>query len=176
MAAYISRKIAQNIAIVLVFSAVALGSPHFSTADSGLPVPRFVSLKDDRVFARAGPGEKHPIKWEYVRKGFPVEVVDEFGHWRRVRDVDNLKSWVHSVMLSGKRFAIVLAQSSTNGHLNLHRKPEPSSTAIAKVEPGAYGKLLDCTNAWCHIQFETYRGWIRRNQIWGIYPGESLSR
>jgi len=176
MAANIFQKKLQNIALAIGFSALALTLPHHSDAESGLPVPRFVSLKDDRVFARAGPGEKYPINWVYLRKGFPVEVVDEFDHWRLIRDVDNVEGWIHSVMLSGKRFAIVLTESSTNNHLRLHRKPESSSAAIAKVEPGAYGKLLDCIKGWCRIQFEPYRGWIRRNQLWGIYPGEKLTR
>ena len=163
-------------ALAVGLSTLALSLVDQSNAESGLPVPRFVSLKDDRVFARAGPGEKYPINWVYLRKGFPVEVVDEFDHWRLIRDVDNVEGWIHSVMLSGKRFAIVLPEDSKKNHPRLYRKPEPSSVAIAKVEPGAYGKLLDCTKDWCRIQFEPYRGWIRRTQIWGIFPGEKLTK
>ena len=166
----------QNIALALLIGVLVLASPCHSRAESGLPVPRFVSLKDDRVFARAGPGDQYPINWVYRRKGFPVEVVDEFDHWRLIRDVDNVEGWIHSVMLSGKRFAIILEGSSPKNHLNLHRKPEPSSAAIARVQAGAYGKLLDCTQTWCRIQFELYRGWVRRDQIWGVYPGEKLTR
>ena len=100
MASDIFPKKLQNIAFAAVLSGLVFGSPHHSDAESGLPIPRFVSLKDDRVFARAGPGNQYPINWVYLRKGFPVEVVDEFDHWRLIRDVDNVEGWIHSVMLS----------------------------------------------------------------------------
>ena len=145
-------------------------------AESGLPVPRFVSLKDHKVFARAGPGDQYPINWVYLRKGFPVEVVDEFDHWRLVRDVDNVEGWIHSVMLSGRRFAIVVEKNGDKTKARLHRKPEALSPTIATLETGAYGKLLDCTETWCRIQFAPYRGWVQRNKIWGIYPTEKLGR
>jgi SH3-like domain-containing protein len=151
-------------------------TPLPSHAESGLQVPRFVSLKQDRVFVRAGPGDQYPINWVYLREGFPVEVVDEFDNWRLVRDIDNVEGWIHSVMLSGRRFAIVVERHGDNGKAQLHRKPEASSPAIAELEAGAYGQLLDCTATWCRMQFMPYRGWVKRNHIWGIYPQETLRR
>ena len=176
MASDIFSKKLPNLALALIFSGLVFVSPRHSDAESGLPIPRFVSLKNDRVYARAGPGDQYPINWVYLRKGFPVEGVDEFDHWRLIRDVDNVEGWIHSVMLSGKRFAIVLERENLKDQLKLHRKPEPSSAAIAKIQAGAYGKLLDCTKTWCRIQFEPYRGWVRRDQIWGVYPSEKLTR
>ena len=159
--------------LALLISTLIASSPAQLHADRGLPVPRFVSLKKNKVFARAGPGKQYPINWIYLRKGFPVEIVDEFDNWRRIRDVDKVEGWVHSVMLSGRRFAIVADTKTTP---QLHRKPDDLSPAIAKLEPGAHGKLLDCTETWCRIQFTSYRGWIKRTQIWGIYPKETLPK
>ena len=163
--------------LMALFIGILIGTTSTQLdAESGLPVPRFVSLKDNKVFARAGPGDQYPINWVYLRKGFPVEVVDEFDHWRLVRDVDNVEGWIHSVMLSGRRFAIVVEKHGDKTKARLHRKPEAFSSAIATLEAGAYGKLLACTETWCRIQFTPYRGWVKRDKIWGIYPREKLGR
>jgi len=162
-----------NLFLALLIGTLMTVLPVQLHAESGLPVPRFVSLKKNKVFARAGPGKQYPINWIYLRKGFSVEIIDEFDNWRRIRDVDKVEGWIHSVMLSGRRFAIVL---DTQTIPKLHRKPDQLSPAIAKIEPGAYGKLLDCTSTWCRIQFASYRGWVKRAQIWGVYPKETLRR
>jgi len=46
---------------------------------TGLPLPRFVSLRAAEVNLRTGPGVRYPIDWVYHRRGLPVEVIDEFG-------------------------------------------------------------------------------------------------
>jgi SH3-like domain-containing protein len=79
-------------------------------------------------------------------------------------------------MISGRRFAIVVEKNGDKNKARLHRKPEALSPTIATLETGAYGKLLDCTETWCRIQFAPYRGWVQRDKIWGIYPTEKLGR
>ena len=53
---------------------------------SGLPLPRFVSLRSAEVNMRAGPSVRYPVEWVYRRAGLPVEVIAEFDTWRKVRD------------------------------------------------------------------------------------------
>ena len=156
---------------------IIMASPSsLVNAESGLPVPRFVSLKDDKVFARAGPGDQYPINWVYLRHSFPVEIIDEYDNWRLVRDVDKVEGWIHSVMLSGRRFAIVIMKEGEAIPVELHRKPDELSTVIARLEVGVYGKLLDCTDDWCRIQFSPYKGWVKRNHIWGVYENERFHK
>ena len=57
---------------------------------SGQPVPRYVSLKFDKVYARAGPGEDHRLLWVYEAKGLPVQVIAENIEWRRICDPDGV--------------------------------------------------------------------------------------
>ena len=70
---------------------------------SGLPVPRFVSLKSDRVNVRAGPNKDQDVRWVYTRAGMPVEITAEFENWRRIRDWEGAEGWVYHSLLSGKR-------------------------------------------------------------------------
>ena len=45
-----------------------------ATATSGLPIPRYVSLKSDHVNVRAGPTKDNDVAWVYTRAGLPVEI------------------------------------------------------------------------------------------------------
>src|SRR6201995_6074522 len=70
----------------------AAASAEFSAKDtavssSGLPVPRYVSLKSDHVNVRAGPTKDNDVAWVYTRSGLPGEITGEFENWRPVRDL-----------------------------------------------------------------------------------------
>src|SRR3981189_1215322 len=100
---------------VVVLAGSALGasiSPGFSAKDSaqttsGLPLPRYVSLKSDHVNVRAGPTKDNDVAWVYTRSGLPVEITAEFENWRRVRDSEGAEGWVYHSLLSGRRTAVI---------------------------------------------------------------------
>src|SRR5512147_860147 len=79
-----------------------------ATATSGLPIPRYVSLKSDHVNVRAGPTKDNDVAWVYTRAGLPVEITAEFENWRRIRDWEGAEGWVYHSLLSGKRTATVV--------------------------------------------------------------------
>lgn len=61
--------------------------------ESGLKLPRFVSLRSNQINARSGPGARYPIEWVYMQKGAPVEIIAEFEIWRqnkRLAGIQNL--------------------------------------------------------------------------------------
>lgn len=137
--------------------------------DSGLPLPRFVSLASDKVNARTGPGSRYPIAWQYQRRGLPVEVVAEFEYWRRIRDRDGTETWVHKNLTSGKRYAIV------DGTVRaLFKKPDPNAETLLEAEPGVQARLRKCAEAWCQVEIAGTRGWMPRAHLWGVYPAESI--
>ncbi|MCH2546106.1 MAG: hypothetical protein MK052_00645 [Alphaproteobacteria bacterium] len=135
---------------------------------SGLAVPRFVSVKYDEVNLRTGPGRRYPIRWVYTRKHLPVEVTEEFGHWRKLRDVEGDEGWVHKSQISGTRTAIFKEDTI------LRRYPEDSSPPMIKVQKNVVGQILECDIEWCEIQVESYKSWVRKNAVWGVYPRETL--
>lgn len=136
---------------------------------SGLPVPRFASMRSDDVNVRAGPGTRYPVEWVFQRKNMPVEVVSEFDTWRRIRDWQGATGWVHQSMLTGKRTAIVTAREA-----QLLRTPEPGAPLVARLENAVQGEILNCKGSFCRIDVQKNRGWIDRKSIWGIYPSETL--
>jgi SH3-like domain-containing protein len=156
---------------VIIFLGLMGGQPApGSAADtSGLPLPRFVSLRSDEVNLRTGPGQRYPIDWTYTRKDLPVEIIAEFEAWRKIRDWQGTEGWVHQGMLSGRRTMIVMGTSRP-----LHSSDSDESDQIALVEAGVFGKLLHCprNKDFCKVAIGTVEGWMRREQIWGIYRSE----
>ena len=135
--------------------------------ESGLVIPRFVSLSSDEVNLRTGPGLKYPIDWVLVREALPVEVVREFDTWREIKTPDGDVGWVHSSLLSGKRTAMISQYTQT-----LYKKPSQESRPIVNVEPGVIAQLNKCDAQWCHIDVLTYNGWIKKTSLWGAYSYE----
>jgi len=131
------------------------------------PVPRFVSFKASEVNLRVGPGQRFPIEWVYRRVGYPVEVIAEFDLWRQIRDVDGTTGWVHQSLLSGRRTALV-----HGGMRTLRAEPDDAAEGVALAEPGVQVDLALCQGDWCEVKSEAYVGWLKRAELWGIYPGE----
>ncbi len=151
-------------------------APLESGADvgkSGLPVPRFVSLKAGRVNVRVGPGEGYKIAWVFTRTGLPIEVIQEYDTWRRIRDSDGAVGWVFNSLLSGKRTAVVAPWQS--GEPRPIRAGAAAAAAItAYLEAGVMGTVDRCRGGWCRISGDGFAGWIQQDQLWGVYPDEKI--
>jgi SH3-like domain-containing protein len=160
------------IAVVLALGCVdARGASD--QASSGLPVPRFVSLKADRVTVRGGPDKDHDVAWIYTRVGWPVEITAEFENWRRIRDSDGSEGWVYHSLLSGKRTGTV--QLKSKGDLApLHVAPDTNSAVAARLQVGVLGTIKRCNGSWCQFAGEGFDGWIAQNELWGVYPDEKM--
>lgn len=145
---------------------------------SGLPVPRFVSLKADQVNLRSGPGKDYPATWVFKRAGLPVEVVKEFDIWREVRDAEGTQGWVIQSLLSGRRTALVLPWDAKPGaspkQTEIRRDTNASSRTVVMVEAGVIANILSCDGRWCYVAIDRYRGYIEQKKLWGVYEGEVL--
>jgi SH3-like domain-containing protein len=143
-------------------AAPAAGAKTVGT-ETGLPIPRFVTLKSDEVNVRTGPGVRYPVDWVFLRRSMPVEIVAEFDTWRKIRDFEGTEGWVHQFMLSGRRTVLVIGQVRT-----IRRDPNEASPAVARVEPGVVAELEACRPAWCEIQVSGISGWVQRSHVWGV--------
>jgi SH3-like domain-containing protein len=162
------------IAALLTFAS-AVGPTHAGNEDatSALPVPRFVSIKADRVNVRGGPDKDHDVSFIFTRVGWPVEITAEFENWRRIRDSDGTEGWVYHSLLSGKRMAAVQMKEKTD-LAPLHQRPDPSSPVTAKLEVGVLGTVKACTGTWCHLTGKDFDGWVEQDDLWGVYPNEKI--
>lgn len=140
---------------------------------TGLPVPRFVSLKSDRVNVRGGPDKDQDVRWVYTRAGMPVEITAEYDNWRRVRDWEGSEGWVYHSLLSGKRTAIIVPRDKDE-LVPLYASDDSNSAVVAKLQSGVLGTLKMCTGEWCHIEGKGFDGWIRQERVWGAYPHEKV--
>ncbi|WP_193366664.1 SH3 domain-containing protein [Pelagibius marinus] len=136
---------------------------------TGLPLPRFVTLRADEVNLRIGPGIRYPIDWVYHRAGLPVEIIDEFDTWRRIRDWQGTEGWVHQSMVQGQRGILVTGKRHT-----LRRRPEAEAPGVALVDAGVVGVLERCETDWCKVSVDGYSGWLQRGAFYGLYPGEKV--
>ena len=154
---------------------ILAGAPARAANDptSSLPVPRFVSLKADRVNVRGGPDKDHDVTFIYTGIGWPVEITAEFENWRRVRDSDGSEGWVYHSMLSGKRMAVVRLKAGAD-LAALHGKPDAQSTVTARLQSGVLGTVKQCTGTWCRVAGEGFDGWVEQSRLWGVYPDEKV--
>lgn len=148
--------------------------PVFRESDeigaSGLPLPRFISISRDVANMRTGPGEQYPIDWVYARPLYPLEIIAEYDLWRQVRDIDGTEGWIHVTLLSGNRTVLI-----TGGVHRLYRRPALDAPAVARLEAGVIGEILECQAAWCRLSAGGVKGWMPRQNIWGIYSGEIIN-
>lgn len=146
-----------------------------SPADAANPppkIPRFAALKTDDTNMRKGPGQRYPIEWVYKRRDLPVEVEREYDVWRFVRDADGVEGWMHQVTLSDRRTFMITDKDAT-----LRADASDTSSAVAILKVGVIGRLRACDQGskWCQVQAGGYKGYLRRDQFWGLLPDEVIS-
>ena len=149
-------------------------APSIKTGPSGMPLPRFVSLKSDRINVRAGPGQDHKIAWIFAKAGLPVEIVAEYDNWRRIRDSEGAEGWVFHSLLSGRRTALV-APWSDKKTIDLLRDRDEDDRVTARLEPGVLVTLEACDGEWCQITVSKVSGWLPQDMLWGVYPKEAVN-
>ena len=168
--------IASNVSIALQAPTAAhwAGTDQLGKA-SGLPVPRYVSLKSDRVNLREGPAKDHRTTWIFQRAGLPVEITAEFETWRKVRDSEGSEGWVLHSLLSGRRTGLVTPwkkDAKTNPTSMLYQKPSETSNPMAALQPGVLANIRSCDKTWCRVNGDGFDGFIKQSDLWGVYPNE----
>jgi SH3-like domain-containing protein len=140
---------------------------------SGLPIPRFVSLKPSDTPMREGPSKDHRIKWVFKKEGVPVEIIAEFENWRRVRDSEGDDGWVFHSRLSGRRTAQI-NPNLKQADIPLYTRDNDSTPVVARLQPGVIGSVEQCTGKWCRLIGDGFDGWLPQERLWGVYPGERV--
>jgi SH3-like domain-containing protein len=161
--------------IILIAAHAVAAQPASETVGptSGLPLPRFVSLKADKVNMHVGPAKNYEVKWRYQRAGLPVEITGEYENWRRIRDSDGIEGWVYHSLLSGRRTGMVTLRAKDE-LIPLHAKPNAESRVVAQLQSGVLGTVKRCAAGWCRILGEGFDGWLPQEKLWGVYPNETV--
>lgn len=162
--------------LVVLTALLALPLRHVNAQESldvgrstGLPVPRFVSLKRNEVNVRFGPGKQYPINWVFTRSGIPVAIIAEFDNWRKIRDYEGTEGWINAGLLNSQR--TIMIQGAIR---DLKRTASTTGRVLLRAEPGVIGELFECRESWCRVEIEGRRGWLQRGEFWGTLPSEAI--
>ncbi len=123
--------------------------------------PIYASLKKDKVYLRYNASFEAPIKFIYQKKNLPILIIDKHDIWRKVRDIDGTEGWIHTTMISKKKTFI------NEKDQNL-LKYKDSKIVNAVVKRGVVGRIINCDKIFCKVKIKTYRGWIKKEYLWGI--------
>jgi SH3-like domain-containing protein len=157
--------------LFVILALVAWGGGSLAAETSGLPLPRFVSLRSDEVNLRSGPGVRYPVDWVYSRRDLPVEVIAEFEVWRKIRDWQGAEGWVNQTFLSARRMVVVTGKQRA-----LRAEPDDKAPALAMLDMTVVARLISCPRGknYCRIEAGNIQGWLKRDEFWGVYAGEYI--
>lgn len=133
------------------------------------PVPRFVSLRSSEIKMRVGPGREYPVKWVLQRKGLPVKVIAEYDTWRQVECHDGTTGWIHQSLLTGKRTLMVSHETCkllSSANRDAHNTAKLSPFTLLSF------KLKDCKSNRCYVKAHDTKGWVPKDQVWGLLDSE----
>mgnify|MGYP001213648917 FL=1 len=135
----------------------------FSSFQNLMAEEYFLTLRNDKVNLRQGPSFEYPVKLFYKKKFLPVVVQDKFDNFRKIRDHENNTGWVHISQLSKKKAALTLDDDQL-----IFSKPTIYSKPLAILKKGRLCKIHKCKDEWCKISVEKYKGWVKKDILWGL--------
>ncbi len=136
--------------------------------ETGLEIPRFVSIKSDDINIRIGPSKNYPILIKYIIKNFPLKIIDEHKEWRKVIDFEGNSGWIHKSLIKGERNAIIV----TDNENNLLLYNTVLGKKIGEVKKSSLVELKKCKINWCLISKDNNYGWIEKKYLWGVKKNE----
>ncbi|MCF4097015.1 SH3 domain-containing protein [Maritalea mediterranea] len=153
---------------------------------SGLPLPRFVSLGSSKINVRHGPGQKYDVAWIFTQSGLPVEVIQEFDTWRKVRDSEGDEGWIHQSLLSGRRTGLIAPWLNEQSQaIPLYARADRGAPLRAQLAPKVLVTVEECIVAWCEVagsfqpegenaRSQNFKGWVEKQFVWGVYENEEF--
>ena len=123
----------------------------------------YLTLKYNKVNARYGPGRDYPVKYVYNKKNLPVKIIDKKENFRKIIDFKKNSGWIHISQLKKNKSFILLEDQI------LFSKPTKHSKPLFKIAKGRLLIVKKCKKKWCRVKTENFLGWVKTNEIWGLY-------
>jgi SH3-like domain-containing protein len=148
-----------------------LGCAALAAAPAAPPQPaaHYVSQRGDQAYLREGPSYQHKIVWIYRHRGYPFLVTASFDVWRRVEAPDGASGWMSATMLSDQRTVLITGKT----RVQIHAAAD-GGKLVGLADPGAVAGLKSCNPDACHISGQDIDGWVARDRLWGVAPGETF--
>ena len=138
--------------------------------ETGLEIPRYISLKSNDANMRVGPSQNYPIEIKYIKKNYPLKVLEEYEEWRKVEDFKKNTGWIHKSLISGIRTGIIL--SNDNNTIKLLNTL--NGNIIGEIGKENIVFIEKCKIEWCLVSVGNYNGWIDKKYIWGVKKREII--
>ena len=138
--------------------------------ETGLKIPRYISLKSNDANIRVGPSKNYPIEIKFIKKNYPLKVLEEYEDWRKVEDFQKNFGWIHKSLISGNRTGILLS----NDNKTIKLLNTLNGNVIGEIGSGNIVFLEKCKIDWCLVSFGDYKGWIDKKNIWGVKEKEII--
>jgi SH3-like domain-containing protein len=122
----------------------------------------YLSLKKNKVNVRYGPSFDFPVKYVYKKINFPVKQIDKKENFRRIIDIKNNSGWIHVSQLRKINSTIAEMDKVMFKKSSLFSKP------IANIKKGRLLMIKNCEVDWCKVKSENFKGWVNKNNLWGI--------
>jgi len=161
----------------------ALPAAAAPTNPSGLPLPRFVTTRSTPINVRVGPGTRYDVAWVYVKAGTPVEIIQEFDTWRKIRDVDGSEGWLHQNLLVGNRAGLVAPWKPEGEQVAMLKGPAEDSGVRAWLTTNYRVDIKQCDGTWCEVvatshpaggSAQSFDGYLQQAELWGVYKDEKF--
>tara|TARA_B100001248_G_scaffold225627_1_gene183256 strand:+ start:1177 stop:1620 length:444 start_codon:yes stop_codon:yes gene_type:complete len=123
----------------------------------------FLTLRNEKVNLRQGPSFDYPVKSFYKKKFLPVLIQDSSDNFRKIRDHENNTGWIHISQLSKKKAAITI-----DDNVLVFNKPSIYSSPKVILKKGRLCKIKKCKNDWCSITVDKFKGWVKKESLWGL--------
>ena len=158
---------------IIVFISIIIFC-HASSADigkeTGLEIPRYVSLKSNDANIRVGPSKNYPIVIKYIKKNYPLKILEEYQEWRKIEDYKKNIGWIHKSLISGIRTGLVLSKENKNIVL----LNTLDGIVIGEMGQGNIIHLEKCKIDWCLVSSGNFKGWMNKKYIWGVKEKEII--
>lgn len=130
----------------------------------------FASTKASQVNMRSGPSLEYPIIFTYYHRGIPLQILDHYQHWYKVKDAFNHQGWIISSLLSAQETALVIKEQTA-----LYKNQHVSETPLAYISKYHIVYILNCNtiNVFCAVKVKIpddkffLKGWIKKKHLWG---------
>ena len=135
----------------------------FSSFQNLIAGEYFLTLRNDKVNLRQGPSFEYPVKLFYKKKFLPVIVQDKYDNFRKIRDHENNTGWVHISQLSKKKAALII-----NDEELIFSRPSIYSKPSVILKKGKLCIIKKCKQHWCKVHVKNFKGWVKKESLWGL--------
>jgi len=132
--------------------------------------PYWASLSAGQARMRTGPGRNYPASWLYQRQGLPVQVIEVYPGWRKVRDPEGTEGWMIGNLVSDQRTGMIKGTVA-----DLRDGPNPGAKVLWRAESGVVGRIDKCGGGWCRIDIAGRGGYVEEAHLWGVDPDETTN-